>query len=346
MSNFISLLSSLQIKIDLKFKESNLFLILCGSSMSFMENQVLGYQSPLYGRRTAQFKIKPFTFFESIDFHKNFDIYDKAIIYGITGGIPQYLAQIDDNKDLKTNIIDNFLNPNSYMFEEPLTLLKQELREPQMYNEIITAIANGSSKLNEISTKTKMETSACNKYLIILSSLGIVKKEYPILNENSKKTIYRLEDSMFRFWYKFIPENVSLISRGAINRVYNRIEGQIPSFMGEVFEEICKQYIWKENIEEKLEFLFHKAGRWWGKNLEQEIDIIACDDNSAIFCECKWTNAQVTQKIIDGLVEKSLMFNFKEKYFYLFSKSGFSTECVKNLGKNVKLIEFKDMVQV
>lgn len=339
--------SILQIQIDLKFMESNLFLIICGSSMSFMENQVLSYQSPLYGRRTAQFKIKPFTFFESIDFHKKLNVYDNAIIYGITGGIPQYLTRIDDSKDLKTNIIDNFLDPNSYMFEEPSNLLKQELREPQMYNEIIASIATGSSRLNEISTKAGIETSACNKYLSSLISLGIIKKEQPVLTESSKKTIYRVEDNMFRFWYRFIPQNISLILTGALDKVYKRIESQIPSFMGEVFEEICKQYIWKMNVEDKTEFLFSKAGRWWGTNpikkSEEEIDIIAFDDDSAIFCECKWTNIKVASKVLDSLIEKSLMFNFKNKYYYIFSKSGFSN-MDKKLNNNVKLIEFKDMI--
>ena len=341
--------SILQAQIDLHFKNTKLFLILCGSSMSFMENQVLGYQSPLYGRRTAQFKIQPFDFFESIRFLENYTAYDNAVVYGITGGIPQYLSRIDSQKSLKQNIIENFFDPSSYLFEEPANLLKQELREPLIYNDIVTAIATGSSRLNEIASKTGLETSVCSKYLTSLILLGIVKKETPIFWEKSKKTIYRLADNMFRFWYRFVPQNISQIQSGAGERVYSSIEQQIPAYMGEVFEEICKQYIWKENIAGQLPFFFRDAGRWWGtdpiKKCEQEIDIIASDGTKAIFCECKWTNEPVRSSVLDKLMEKSLMFNYKEKYYFLFSKSGYSDECKKNTGNNTALIEFKNMTK-
>jgi len=183
--------SLLQQYIDLKFKKTKLFLILCGSSMSFMENQVLGYKSPLYGRRTMQLKINPFDFFESMQFHTGFSEEESAIIYGITGGIPQYLEQIDDKKTLRENIIDNFFNTSSYLFEEPSNLLKQELREPALYNAIIEAVAEGSSKMNEIATKTGLDATLCNKYIKSLIELGIIKREKPAMEKNAKRSIYR-----------------------------------------------------------------------------------------------------------------------------------------------------------
>jgi len=348
LANSVKGISSiLQAQIDMRFKDTRLFLILCGSSMSFMENQVLGYQSPLYGRRTAQFKIEMLSFAESAQFHKEYSLLDKALAYGITGGIPHYLAKIDSKKPLKDNIVGSFFDANSYLFEEPLNLLKQELREPQMYNNIISAIATGSSRLNEICTKSGIESALCSKYLKSLISLGIVKKERPILNEKSKRTIYRLADGMFRFWYRFVFQNSAQIQSAAGERVYVSIEEQIPAFMGEVFEEICKQYLWQENLTDRLPFYFQNAGRWWGtcpiKKSEQEIDIIAFDDNRAIFCECKWTNKAINSAVLDRLREKSLMFDYKEKYYYLFSKSGYTEECRESVAGNVSLIEFSNM---
>jgi AAA+ ATPase superfamily predicted ATPase len=349
-NSVMGLSSMIQAQIDMRLKNSKLFLILCGSSMSFMEHQVLGYQSPLYGRRTAQFKIQPFDFFESMRFHKKFNAHDRAVIYGVTGGIPQYLSRIDDKKTLRENIINNFFDPSAYLYEETSNLLKQELREPQTYNEIITAIATGNSRLNEISAKTGLATAVCNKYLMSLITLGIVKKERPILEEKSKRTIYRLADNMFRFWYRFVPKNASQIQSGAGEKVYSNVEQQISAYAGDVFEEICKQYLWKENIAEKLPFYFQDAGRWWGTNpvkkSEQEIDIIAFDAARAIFCECKWTNEPVGADVLNELIEKSKMFKHEEKYYFLFSKSGYREALKKEAGSNVKLIEFKDMVEM
>jgi len=155
--------------------------------MSFMENQVLGYQSPFYGRRTAQFKIEPFEFFKSKAFFKNFTHKESAVIYGITGGVPLYLSQIDDKISLDENIKDIFLQPVALLFEEPTNLLKQEVRDTSTYNAVIKAIATGSSRHSEIMSKTGLVSSACSEYLNNLISLGIVKKEIPFVTEDDRK---------------------------------------------------------------------------------------------------------------------------------------------------------------
>ena len=174
-----SLASTLQLLID-KYKEaSKLMLILCGSSMSYMEDQVLAYKAPLYGRRTAQFKILPFNFFETCRYFRNFSPSDCALIYGIAGGTPQYLLQMDDSMSVDENIKNTFLNSSSALFEEPENLLKQEVREPSLYNAIISAIATGASKLSEISTKVGENSSTCTAYLKNLISLGLVRRETP-----------------------------------------------------------------------------------------------------------------------------------------------------------------------
>jgi len=151
--------SILQHYCDKAFKKIPLMIILCGSSMSFMENQVLGYQSPIYGRRTAQMKIEPFSYRDSAAFVPRYSIAEKALVHGITGGIPKYLELFDDAVPLKQNIVKLFLSTSGFLYEEPSNLLKQELREPIKYNLIIEAVAKGASRLNEISTRTGLETA-------------------------------------------------------------------------------------------------------------------------------------------------------------------------------------------
>jgi AAA+ ATPase superfamily predicted ATPase len=345
--------SILQKYIDHKFKNTDMFIILCGSSMSFMEYQVLGYKSPLYGRRTGQIKVEPFSFADSAKFHKNFKKEEQAVIYGITGGIPRYLEMIDDRLSLKENIINAFFTADTMLFEEPSNLLKQELREPQTYNGILTSIAEGASKMNEIVTKANIagfDSSKCNKYLQSLIALGIIKKELPILALNSKKSIYRLNDGMFRFWYRFVSQNISRIHLGLGDAVYSRIEPQLPAYMGEVFEEICKQWLWQENIGGRLFFQFQDCGRWWETDPvlkeEVEIDLLAFDDDKrkAIFGECKWTNEKIGKKTVDALEKKADKFNYDEKYYILFSKSGFTEDLKKNATNCIKVVEFKDML--
>ena len=342
--------SILQAQIDHKFKDSKLFLILCGSSMSFMENQILGYKSPLYGRRTAQFRINPFNYFESASFFSEFSNEDKAILYGITDGIPEYLSKINTEKSVKENIIDLFLTTSGHFYEEPGNLLKQELREPSTYNSIIEAIAKGASKLNEIATKTKMESNKCAKYIISLISLGIVKKELPVTEPTGKKSIYLIDDQMFRFWYRFVFPNMSSIESGFSEQIYDHyVEPQINAYMGLVFEKICKQYLFLLMRKNELPFFIGQIGRWWGNNpklkRQEEIDILAFRDDAAMFCECKWTNENVDIDVLTSLTEQSEIFHYKNNHFYLFSKNGYSDKLIKeaSVQKNISLISFSDM---
>lgn len=267
-ASYPSISSMLQSHIDGCWKNSRIFLILCGSSMSFMEEQVLGYKSPLYGRRTAQFKIHPFTFFESRQMLMNFSPEDQAILYGVTGGIPEYLSRINEKYSVDENIIQLFFEESGRLFEEPVNLMKQEMREPMTYHSIISAIASGAGKLNEIATKTGLETSGCSNQLTSLIALGIVKREVPV---TSRKTLYCLQDSMFLFWYRFVRPNISSISRGVGEQIYRTLVlPQLNDFMGHVFEEICRQYLYLPDVYSGLPFSVGEVGRWWGNNSQKK----------------------------------------------------------------------------
>ena len=187
-----SLASTIQLLIDQYKNTSKLMLILCGSSMSYMEDHVLAYKAPLYGRRTAQMKILPFDFDETCHYFKNFTDEEKAYVYGIVGGTPQYLLQMSDKLSIEDNIKNTFLNPNSALFEEPENLLKQEVREPALYNAIITAIATGASRMSEISGKVGESTNICSAYVKNLISLGIIEKETPYGERRPEKRFIRL----------------------------------------------------------------------------------------------------------------------------------------------------------
>lgn len=346
-----SLASTIQLMIDKNKDSSKLFLILCGSSMSYMEDHVLAYKAPLYGRRTAQFKINSFDFFESCRYLEKLSDLDKALAYGIVGGTPQYLMQIDTNSTIEENIKNIYLDPSSFLFEEPNNLLKQEVREPAIYNAIIAAIATGASKLNEIAGKIGEDTGTCATYIKNLVTLGIVRKEMPYGEKASRKTIYSLEDNMFRFWYRFVLHNISIISRGATELAYQRIKLELFSYMGAVFEEICKQYLWKLLLQGKSAIDFSDIGRWWGTNpktkSQVEIDIVGGDKESALFAECKWTNEKVDLGVLETLVERSVLFSHKKAHFYLFAKTGFTKGCIdraKDMG-NVTLVSYKDIVK-
>ncbi|GHU48991.1 ATPase AAA [Clostridia bacterium] len=346
-----SISSVLQAVIDTKMLNSKIFLILCGSSMSFMENQVLGYKSPLYGRRTAQFKVMPFDYFVSGKFFDGYSPEEKILAYSIVGGIPQYLRILSDGGTLNESIVDNLFSRMGHLFEEPSSILKQELREPAVYNSIIAAIAQGATRLNEIATKTGEGTNKCGKYLKSLFELRIVEKQLPITGDCQRNGIYRLCDNLFRFWYKYVLPNMAMIETGNGKLAFQtRVLPTINEYVGGIFEECAISYIWLCVGIGRLPIQIQNVGRWWGNNpaekREEEIDLVAVGDNAAIFGECKWRNEPQGVGVLNDLTERSrLLKKYKERHYMIFSKSGFTEGLIAEANRrgNVALVTPDDM---
>jgi len=344
-----SISSILQLYIDTKFKDSKGFLILCGSSMSFMEKQVLGYQSPLYGRRTAQMKVTAFDYKDTSLFYPHYSSEDQALLYGITGGVPSYIEKFNPKDSIEQNIIEKVLNDSSYLFEEPGNLLKQELREPQWYNSIITAIARGASRLNDVALSVGIASSLCSVYLQTLQSLGIVKKETPFGEGSTRKTIYRIEDNLFLFWYRYIAKHVSSVTQGNGEYLFEtHIKPYLNDYMGIVFEKMCMEFLQRENHLHYLPFFFPSIGRWWGtdpkRRIQVEIDIVAASqiEKKILVGECKYRSERTGLEVYNNLMNNSkvLSKNYAETYYSLFSKSGFSVGLKEQVKENPNVLLF------
>ena len=345
-----SVSSRLQHIIDHVWKDGKLFLILCGSSMSFMEYQVLGYESPLYGRRTGQYKIHALNYKEITAFNPELDNEQQALVYGVTGGIPHYINKLDVDGDVDRALIDNLFNTSSYLYEEPENLLKQELREPAIYNSVITAIAGGASHSNEIATKVGIEAPVCAKYLKVLLDLGIIKKETPITEKPGRKTIYAIGDNFFRFWYRFVPQNTSAISAGRAEKIYEPvIKKYFSDYMSGVFEQMCREYLWQNA--DTLPILPSEIGQWWGNDPTEQkqiqIDIVGtpAEGNEYIIGSCKYKNEIIGVDELELIKHYAKVFGKGMKYhYYMFSKSGF-TKGLHELADNgeVTLVTLDEM---
>ena len=344
--------SILQGYIDHKFKGSKLLLILCGSSMSFMEHQVLGYKSPLYGRRNAQIKVEPLDIWHVRRYFKNYTDEEIMYVYACTGGIPEYLQAFNENMSIDENIKSLFFNSFGRLYEEPSNLLKQELRSPASYNAIISAVAVGYNKLSEIASKVGQPTSGCSVLLASLGELGIIEKISPCGEATTKKTIYRISDQMFRFWYRFVGPNVSMINAGYGDTVYEqKVKPLLNDFCGPVFENVCRAWLIKQNGMLKLPELYSQMGNWWGGNpitkQQEEIDILLRGEKSLIVCECKWRNESIDDKVLEALQRRSALFQYSDKRFFIFSKGAPSPQIKSQLEKekNIRFIGYKEIIE-
>lgn len=289
---------------DNKLKDSNIFLIISGSSIAMME-KLMSYRAPLYGRRTGQIKLDALPFKDVAGYVGN--VKRAVEMYSVFGGTPAYITQTDPAHDIYWNIDKNILNFDSFIYRDIKFILLEELEEPRYYFSVLESIASGSTNLGKITNYTGLDRSLVNKYLSVLIDLGIIKREIPVTESiRSKKGLYFIKDNAFDFWFRFIFPSEDLIDLGRGEVALKRIKNGLNSYLGRTFENIAREFLWDLNLKEGVPFSFLKLGSWWYK--EREIDIVALDDESNIFfCEVKWKDMSEaeTLSLIEQLKEKS-----------------------------------------
>lgn len=346
----------------------NVMIILCGSSLSFMEREVLAEKNPLYGRATGIYRLGAMPFSDARQFFPNYSQEDQLTSYAILGGIPHYLKQFNPSATVAENIQREILSPGSILYNEVEFLLHQELREISVYNSIIEAIAAGATRINLIHGRTGLENTKISAYLRNLLELNIVKKEFSLLTPTkeragSNRGLYSLTDSFFRFWYRFVYPSVSELSMGEASGIYRHlIEPKLPEFIAPAFEEICRQYLYRLNNEGALPFYFTKIGRWWenvthdrdGKKetVAEEIDLIAQgivnNHSQYILAECKFRRGGADIDVFEALKNKFPSNKYPGTYHYfIFSFFGYSSR-LKQLAQtnDVTLVPADDIFKV
>lgn len=338
--------SLLQAVIDHQFKpHHNIMLILCGSSMSFMEHQVLGAKSPLYGRRTMQLKLHPFTIFEVAEFLPTVPKEDLLAYLALTGGIPQYLSFVDPTRSLAENLTQLYLDPLAPLLQEPTMLLAQELRTPATYNGILEAVAEGKTSPNQIAQAVGLQTGALYHYLDNLLDLEILAKEAPVVGAK-RRAAYRFRDEIYRFWFTFINGQTERINRGRTKAMVKQILADLPRFLGPTFERACADWLWEQ---EELPLEPRTIGRWWGPNpaeyRQEELDLVAPDDHdqAAIVGECKWRGAdQLSPAMLTTLQNRLKLLPVSTTYPYFFVKAADDRFKQAAAVQGIRVVEYQD----
>jgi uncharacterized protein len=286
-------------------KSGNIVLILCGSFVGFMEREVLGKQSPLFGRRTAQILLQPFSYREAAAFHPSWSTLDRARAYFICGGIPLYLRFFDTGRSIEQNIESNLLDEFAPLFREPDFLLREELREVDNYYAVLRAIASGSTVNRDIAAQTGIPERSLHYYIQQLIEIGYVAKRHPLTGARPTKhhVRYVLEDPILRFWFFFVFENLSYIQQmGAHRALRDRIRPRLDSYYGACFERLCRQALPRLYEREGVSAAF-QIGEYWSK--ETQIDVIGLrDDGWTDLGECKWGKVRSLPKLRDELEAK------------------------------------------
>jgi len=342
-----SIPSYLQAFVDEQLDGTDSMLILCGSSVSTMESEVLGHESPLYGRRTAQFDVRPFSFEQAREVI-TYGIGDAVRSYAVTGGTPMYLTLFDYDTPLAANIRSRILSPSAVLYNEPEFLLRTELRTPARYMSILEAVALGHTTPNEVSGATGIDSGPLSKYLQTLRRLRLLEREVPVTasNKKSKRSRYRVADEFLRFWFRYVEPNRSGIEEAPDVVYRGTIAPDLPTHVATTFEDVCREALWA-GIRRGDVDPYSELGRWWYGEHEVDIVGLAPNDDRLLLAECKWTSDPVGRSLVERLRTKADHVRWgpgnRTERFALFSKSGFVDGLADEVDDNWSLYGLSDL---
>jgi AAA+ ATPase superfamily predicted ATPase len=282
--------SVLQEKWDRQWRDSGrVFLILCGSSVGFMEREILGRKSPLFGRRTAQIPLRPFSYREAALFHPRYSLLDRARTYFLCGGVPLYLRCFSDSRSVESNLVHAVLQEYAVLHREGDFLLREELREVESYYAVLLAVANGHTTSPDIARQAGIEARSLHYYLQQLLELGYLRRRHPLTAErpSPRQVRYDLDDPLLRFWFRFVFPHTSYSRHmGAERALQDLIRPHLDAYFGGCFERLCREALPELYRREGVTAGF-EVGEYWSRDLQ--VDVVGVrDDGWTDLGECKW----------------------------------------------------------
>lgn len=345
VEKFPEIISILQDVWDTHLRKSNIMLILSGSSVGMMEKYALDYKSPLYGRRTGQWKVAAMNVAHLNEFFPAYAAENLIRVYACLDMIPGYLAKFHANKSFEENIIEKMLSKGEFLYEEVEILLREELRDPSTYMSILSAIAGGVTTFNEIHTRTGLDKSLLSKYLFVLESIGMIERRQPLTASYKSKlkgkgALYTLKDNFIDFWFRFVYLNKQELEKGEPAAFFKKARQEFEIYVSKKFEALAR-----ELVSQGIAGTYPRVGMYWNK--QHEIDILAIHDDSqeVLFGECKWQENAGARSILTSLEEKAdsvqLPGGYK-KHYVLFAKS-FKNKVSEWNAVRVKYVDLKEI---
>ncbi|HTJ84877.1 MAG TPA: ATP-binding protein [Polyangiaceae bacterium] len=295
---------------DTRWRRSGkVMLILCGSFVGFMERDVLGEKSPLFGRRTAQIHLAPFGYRDAGRFHPSWSVMDQARAWFICGGIPAYLLAFDEGESIESNVETTLLSEYGPLFHEPEFLLREELRDVSSYHGVLMAVAAGAGTAREIAERTGLPERSLPYYLEQLVSLGYVGRRYPVFGRKpaARHVRFSLEDALLRFWFRFVfPHKSAIVRLGSKRALDQIVRPSLDSYFGSCFERLCRDALADEYASRGVTGPT-EVGSYWDKHVQ--IDVVGVrGDHRIDLAECKWGPVRSRSAVEAELAAKAKLF--------------------------------------
>jgi AAA+ ATPase superfamily predicted ATPase len=300
--------SYLQMVWDMELQHSQIFLILTGSLLSVMHQQVLDPDAPLYLRHTWPFELKPLNIADLPAFFPAYSQDALVETYAVLGGMPYYLISMNPDVDLLTNVRQAILEPTGSLFNEIPLQLHLEMRgmDVPLYMRILQAIALGAHTRGEITRAAALHDKNVSHYLLTLQEMGMITVEQPLERSKTRRrwARYHLQDPFLRFWQRFVgPRQAELEIGHGQDALWHEIRHQLPQVVAPIWERIARWHLLRSGSQGRLPPVA-EVGSWWSS--QAQIDAVGIDrhSRSVIFGEARWRQEPVTPGDLERLVER------------------------------------------
>ncbi len=316
-------------------------ILLCSDSLSYVENDLKEEGKALYSKIDEVIKVKEVNFLEIVRTFPNYSVSQSIEVYGVLGGVPGYLQYWNDKKNLRQNICEQVLSPNGRLFSEAEDYITAQLREYGVYYTILSAIAQGKEKLNDIFTYTGYSRPKISVYMKNLMEFEVIEKVLSFEtggNDNAKKGVYRIKNTFLNFWFRFVFPNRSMLYVMSPEQFYDAYIGpEIDAYLNRYFIQVCMEYFELASAVKQLPIAISKMGTWVGK--KGDVDIVAQDRyRHTIVGQCSWSESQFTYEMFEELKNNIQYAKIKTEYYYLFSAKKFEEKLIQASTEDSKIV--------
>lgn len=341
------ILSVLQKIWDQQNDNNEIMFVITGSSLSYIEDEILSTESPLYGRTTATIKLDSLSFYDAQGILKSFTLEDQIKYYSILGGIPRYLKILDHKLSFKENIIKYLINKFSFLYQEVNLLMREELREPSTYYAILSSVAFGNNTIKDIAKDTLLDKTKINVYLKNLIQLNVLYKRVPLLlpdeKANQHRSLYLFNEPYFHFYFRYIVSNLSVIEKMDPDDFFEiKIKPDIDNFIEKNFQEIGLEYLKRENANNKLEHHYEMIGNTWNEKVELPL-FGFLDESNTLSGRCFFNRLPSIEEV-NELKQLTALYLNKNKInniYYYISNLTISSDLrnLENIDKGIRFIQ-------
>lgn len=331
-----------------KLTQASVLILLYSSSISWVEQEMAQELGSFLKHVSGVTKLKELNFVEVVRSFPLYSVSQCVEVYGVTGGVADYLRRWDATVDIRSNICRHILSQEGFLYREAERIISAQLRERSVYNTILEAMASGKRKLNDLYQETGFSRAKISVYLKNLMAFDIVEKAASFETggwENAQKGLYQIKDTFINFWFKFVYPNLSQMHKRSPEEFYDTyIAKELEEYLNRYFIKVCSEYLKLMNYMKKLPVKLHKMGTWIGK--KGHIDIIVQNSvRENLICLCNWSEPEMTYEMCRQMFESMEQAKISANYYYLFSAKSFDEKLVKMVSED-KRIQLVDMKQL